>query len=89
MDEYGILTSRDRYTIFSYKGYTLTFMTSKDLIRYTEVKSIENGVLTVSCIGKVKENYEEYIDLVYVMKNLKMDPRVYLKGLKEVKIQYV
>lgn len=69
MNEYGILTNKDRYTKFSFMNYTITFMTSKDLIRYESVKSIDNGVLTVSCIGKVKKEYEDYIDLSYILSN--------------------
>lgn len=86
MNEYGILTNKDRYTKFSFMNYTITFMTSKDLIRYKSVKSIDNGVLTVSCIGKVKKEYEDYIDLSYILSNLRMNPEVYLKGLKGVEI---
>lgn len=85
--EYGILTNKDRYTKFSFMNYTVTFMTSKDLIRYERVKSINNGVLTVSCIGKVKKEYEDYIDLSYILSNLRMNPEVYLKGMKGVEVR--
>ena len=47
MKEYGVLTSNGRYTKFSYMDYTVTFMTSKDLFRYVDVKSIGDSVLTV------------------------------------------
>ena len=88
MKEYGILTSKDRYTKFSYMDYTITFMTSKDLIRYVSVKDINDGILTVSCVGKVKKEYEDYIDLPYILTTLKMNPDVYLKGLKGVEVRY-
>ncbi len=87
-DEYGILTSKDRYTKFSYLDYTVTFMTSKDLVRYVDVKSIDDGVLTVSCEGKIKKEYEDYIDLPYILTTLKMNPEIYLKGLKGVEVRY-
>ena len=88
-NEYGILTSKDRYTKFSYMDYTVTFRTGKDLIRYVSVKDVNDGVLTVSCMGKVKKEYEDYIDLPYILTTLRMDPEVYLKGLKGVEIHYV
>jgi len=87
MSGYGILTNKDRYTKFSFQNYTLTFMTGKDLIRYECVKSIDNGVLTVSCIGKIKKEYEDYIDLPYILSNLRMNPEVYLEGLKGVEVK--
>ena len=88
MKEYGVLTSKGRYTKFSYMDYTITFMTSKDLIRYVSVKDINDGILTVSCVGKVKKEYEDYIDLPYILTTLKMNPDVYLKGLKGVEVRY-
>ena len=88
MKEYGILTSKDRYTKFSYMDYTITFMTSKDLIKYVSVKDINDGILTVSCKGRIKKEYEDYIDLPYILTTLKMNPDVYLKGLKGVEVRY-
>ena len=38
MNETAILSSVGEYTTFTYGGRTLTFMTSKDLDRYTEIK---------------------------------------------------
>lgn len=88
MEEYGLLTSKGRYTKFSFMDYTITFMTSRDLVRYVKVKSIEDGVLTVSCVGKEKKEYEDYIDLPYVMTTLRMNPQVYLRGMKGVEVRY-
>lgn len=88
MKEYGVLTSNGRYTKFSYMDYTVTFLTSKDLIRYASVKDINDGVLTVSCAVKVKKEYEDYIDISYILKTLKMNPEIYLKGLKGVEVYY-
>ena len=88
MKEYGLLTSKGRYTKFSFMDYTITFMTSRDLVRYVKVKSIEDGVLTVSCVGKEKKEYEDYIDLPYVLTTLRMNPQVYLRGMKGVEVRY-
>ena len=86
MEEYATLTNKDRYTIFSFKDYTITFMHGKDLIKYIEVTNIDDGVLTVLCMGKIKKEYEDYIDLNYILNNLRMNPKVYLDGLHDIKI---
>ena len=88
MDAYGILTSKGNYTKFTFKNYTITFMTSKDLVRYEKVTGIDDGVLTVSCIGKIKKEYEDYIDLSYILSILETNPDVYLNGLKGVEVKY-
>lgn len=88
LNEYGTLTSKGRYTKFSFLGYTITFMNGKDLVRYVDVLDFSDGVLTVSCEGKVKKEYEDYIDIAYILTNLRMDPKVYLKGLKGVEVRY-
>ncbi|WP_296854951.1 hypothetical protein [Treponema sp.] len=37
------LSSKNEYTTFSFNGTTLTFLTSKNLERYTKVKMWDNG----------------------------------------------
>ena len=41
----------------------------------------------VDCLGKVKGQYEDYIDMPYILEMLYMNPKVYLSGLQGVKIQ--
>ena len=81
MKEYGVLTSNGRYTKFSYMDYTVTFLTSKDLIRYVSVKDINDGVLTVSYAGKVKKIWGLYWYFIYI-ENFENEPRDLLKGIK-------
>ena len=88
-DSYGVLSSEGRYTKFSFNGNVITFMHGKDLIKYLAVKEWDNGYLVVDCLGKAKGEYEDYIDLSYIMRNLYMDPDQSLKGVKGVKIEYV
>ena len=37
----------------------------------------------LTALGKKKE-YEDYIDLSYILERLYMDPEIYLNGIKEV-----
>ena len=87
MDE-AVLSSNGEYTTFSYGGRTLTFMTSKDLDRYTEIKEWDNGYIVVMAKYKSKDECEEYIDLLPILKNLYMDAETFLKPIKRVVISY-
>ena len=70
----AVLTNSGRYTKFIFKEKTITFMHGKDLLKYLQVKEWKDGYLVVDCLGKVKGQYEEYIDLPYILKNLYMNP---------------
>ncbi len=68
----AVLTNSGRYSKFTYKGKAITFRTGKDLIKYLRVKSREDGYLVVDCLGKAKGQYEDYIDMAYILENLYM-----------------
>ena len=90
MDQsHAILTSVGRYTKFIFNGKTITFMHGKDLLKYLKVKEWKDGYLVVECLGKVKGQYEDYIDMPYILESLYMDPQTYLSGLEGVTIQNV
>ena len=84
---YARLSAHGRYTKFSYEDMVITFMHGKDLIRYLAVKEWDNGYLVVECLGKSKGEYEDYIDLAYILENLYMDPEKSLSGVKGVVIE--
>lgn len=88
MNENAILSSVGEYTTFSYGGRTLTFMTSKDLDRYTEIKEWNNGYIVVIAKYKTKGEDEDYIDLLPILENLYMDADAFLKPIKGVEIRY-
>lgn len=88
MDENAILSSVGEYTTFTYGGRTLTFMTSKDLDRYTEIKEWDNGYIVVVAKYKSKGEDEDYIDLIPILENLYMDADAFLKPIKGVEIRY-
>ena len=83
---YGVLSNQGRYTKFAYNDVVVTFLHGKDLIKYLAVKEWDKGYLVVECLGKVKGEYEDYIDLAYIMENLYMDPEESLRDVKEVVI---
>ena len=85
----AVLTTSGQYTKFLFKGRTITFLHGKDLIKYLKVKEWKDGYFVVDCLGKVKGNYEDYIDLTYILENLHMDPKTFLCGMKKVEIQHV
>ena len=88
MNENAILSSVGEYTTFTYGGRTLTFMTSKDLDRYTEIKEWDNGYIVVVARYKSKAEDEDYIDLLPILENLYMDADAFLKPIKGVEIRY-
>jgi hypothetical protein len=85
---YGILSNKGKYSTFSYQDRVITFMHGKDLIRYLAVKEWDHGYLVVECQGKLKGEYEDYIDLSYILENLYMDPDESLKDIKGVMIDH-
>ena len=73
--------------MFSFKGKTITFMHGKELQRYLRVKEWNDGYLVVDCLGTAKGQYEDYIDMPYILENLYMDPRDFLSRMQGVLIQ--
>ena len=73
--------------MFYFKGKTITFMHGKDLQRYVRVKEWNDGYLVVDCLGTAKGQYEDYIDMPYILENLYMDPQSFLNGMQGVLIQ--
>ena len=86
-NKFAVLSNTGRYTKFKWNNRTITFLHGKDLIKYLSVREWDSGYLVVSCLGKIKGEYEDYIDLSYILENLYMDPKEYLNGVKGVKIE--
>ncbi|MCR4904680.1 MAG: hypothetical protein K6A33_01255 [Clostridiales bacterium] len=88
MDQtHAVIMNAGRYTKFMFKGKTITFLHGKDLLEYLRIKEWKDGYLVVDCLGRVKGQYEDYIDMPYILENLYMDPQTYLNGLEGVTIQ--
>lgn len=86
----AVLSSIGEYTTFSVGDKTITFLTSKNLDRYTKVVEWDEGYIVVMCRMKNRpdEEREDYIDLVPILENLYIDPARFLKPIKEVQIKY-
>jgi len=81
------LSIQGRYTKFCYGNRTITFLHGKDLIHYLSIKEWDKGYIVVTCLGRKKGEYEDYIDLSDIMSNLYMDPDQQLSRVKEVVIK--
>ena len=80
MQETAILSNNGEYTTFTCGGRTLTFLTSKDLDRYLEVKEWDNGYLVVKAkYSHNQKDEEEYIDLIPILENLNYETLLFIK----------
>ena len=84
----AFLSNKDSYTTFSFNGKTITFLTSKNLERYTKVIKWDNGYIVVMAKNKSKPEHEDYIDLEPILNNLYMDSKKFLSKIKSVEIKY-
>ena len=84
----AFLSNKNEYTTFSFGETTITFLTSKNLERYTKVKKWDNGYLVVMAKNKEKPEHEDYIDLQPILENLYMDSASFLKGIQNVEVRY-
>ena len=86
-EKYAVLSNSGRYTTFEWNNKIITFLHGKDLIKYLSVREWDDGYMVVDCLGKIKGEYEDYIDLPYILEKLYMDPQKYLAGVKGVRIK--
>ncbi len=84
--EDALLSCEGRYSKFCFRGRTITFMHGKDLLKYLRVKEWKDGYLVVDCLGRVKGQYEDYIDLPFILEKLYMDPGDFLSGMRGVNV---
>ena len=83
------LSNNGEYTIFTFGGRTLTFLTSKSLERYTSVKEWDNGYLVVMAKYTTRPTEEEeYIDLIPILENLYMNAEAFLNPIQQVEVRY-
>ena len=88
MEHKAYLTSQGEYTKFIYGDRTITFLTSKNLEKYLKILEWDRGYLVVISKNYDKSPEEDYIDLVPILRNLRIDPDDFLKPIKEVEIRY-
>lgn len=84
----AFLSNKDSFTIFRFRDCVIRFKAPYSLERYTEVKEWDNGYLVVMAKYRHnKESEEEYIDLIPILEKLYILPEVFLKPIKEVRVE--
>ena len=83
----AILSNKEDMTSFKFGNYNIRFRTPSRLKRYTDVKEWDNGYIVVMADYDGIGITEEYIDLVPILKNLYINPSVFLKSIQTVKIE--
>ncbi len=84
----ALLSNDGDMTSFRYGNNNIRFRSPKCLKRYTEVKEWDNGYIVVMADYEGLGETEEYIDLLPILKNLYINPEIFLKPIKSVKIDY-
>lgn len=86
--DYALLSKEQDYTVFKFRERIIRFKAPYSLEAYTEVKAWNNGYLVVMAKYSHNENpEEEYIDLIPILENLYITPEIFLKPIKEVRIE--
>ena len=83
----AILSNKEDMTSFKFGNYNIRFRTPSRLKRYRDVKEWDNGYIVVMADYDGIGITEEYIDLVPILKNLYINPSVFLKPIQTVKIE--
>ena len=86
MNDYAVLSNEGEYTVFSFKGIKIRFLTSKKLERYTKVLQWDNGYIVVMAKYHGLKEMEEYIDMVPILERLYYNVSEFLRPIKEVRI---
>ena len=85
----AFLSSKDGYTVFTFGKTCIRFLAPYSLEKYIDVVQWDNGYLVVNAkYTHSKEIIEEYIDISYILNNLYMDEKRFLRPIKEVKVLY-
>ena len=83
----AVLSCDGPYTSFSFGGHDIRFRTSKNLVRYVDVREWNKGYLVVNAeYDGCPEPVEEYIDLVPILSNLYFDVDEFLAPIEEVAV---
>ena len=85
----AFICNEDNFTVFKYGNFTIRFEAPYSLEKYTDVIEWNDGYLVVMAKYKHnKDSEEEYIDLVPILENLYIHPKVFLRQIKKVVIDY-
>ena len=81
------LSNKGDMTSFTFGNYNIRLRTPSRLKRYTDVKEWDNGYIVVMADYDGIGITEEYIDLIPILKNLYINPSLFLKPIQTVKIK--
>ena len=81
------MSNKGDMTSFIFGNYNIRFRTSSRLKRYTDVKEWDNGYIVVMADYDGIGITEEYIALIPILKNLYINPSLFLKPIQTVKIK--
>ena len=80
---YAFISNDDNFTIFKYKNYTIRFKAPYSLEKYTDIVGWDDGYLVIMAKYKHnKESEEEYIDLVPILENLYIEPKIFMRSIQ-------
>ena len=87
----AILSNDGRYISFTFNGRTIRFRGPYSLVRIAKVKEWDNGYIVVDAVYNQNPNelVEDYIDLIPVLENLYIDPKLFLQPIKSVEVDNV
>lgn len=87
----ALLSNDGGYISFSFNGRTIRFKGPYSLVRIARVKEWDNGYLVVDAVYSHSQDklVEDYIDLVPILENLYIDPKLFLKPIKSVEVENV
>ena len=88
-DNTAYISNDGRYTVFRFGDQRLKFIAPYSLERYDSVKAWDNGYLVVMAkYVHDTQPVEEYIDLVPILDNLRMDAPGFLGPIKRVEVAH-
>ncbi len=83
------LSNQNDYTVFRFGGKRLKFRAPYSLQYYTDIKSWDNGyIVAMAKYAHSDLPTEEYIDLLPVLADLRVDAQVFLAPISHVKVRY-
>lgn len=84
----AVLSSEGDLSSFEYGDRRIRFRTPSRLQRYVDVVEWDHGYIVVIASYQGKPDVEEYIDLTPILRNLYIDPEVFLEPISKVEVRY-
>ena len=89
MKNTAYLSSKGQYISFTYKDKVIRFIGPINLQHIESVKEWDKGYIVVDVqYSNSKEDVEDYIDLIPILKRLYINADEFLKPIKSVEVRY-